>query len=183
MKKYVAFLRGINVGGNKKVEMPKLKKVFESLGYSQVSTYINTGNVMFETEQKEVVKTVESALRKTFGFEIRVVIRESKNIKNLCKKIPREWENNADQKTDVLFLWDEFDTKESLKLIASTPVDNLRYIDGALIWNVKRTDQTKSGMNTFIGTKLYKHMTARNVNTVRKLGEMVGASVANVELL
>ncbi len=176
MAKYVALLRGINVGGNKKVEMAKLKKVFESLGYENVTTYINSGNVIFETAEKDaplLVKNIERALGKTFGFEIKTIVRDSKNIQKLCKAIPRAWENDTEQKTDVLFLWDEFDTKKTIGLITTSKVDTLQYITGAIVWNVRRSDYAKSGMQKFIGTKVYKNMTARNVNTVRKMGEMM----------
>ncbi len=173
MTKYVALLRGINVGGNKKVEMPKLKKTFESLGFSNVSTYINTGNVIFETDKKDLNTLIEKALLKTFGFEIRIVIRDAKNIQSLCKALPSQFTNDTEQKTDILFLWDEYDSKKSINLITTTNVDTLKYIDGAMVWNVKRYDLKKSGMQKFIGTVIYKNMTARNVNTVRKLGELI----------
>lgn len=113
MTKYVALLRGINVGGNSKVEMSKLKKCFESFGYQNVFTYINSGNIIY-------------------------------------------------------------DSKKSLDLLTkNSKVDNLKYIDGAIVWNIKRGDYSKSGMNKLIGTPLYKHMTARNINTVRKLDALM----------
>jgi uncharacterized protein (DUF1697 family) len=175
--KYVALLRGINVGGNNKVEMPKLKKCFESLGYTNVSTYINSGNVIFETtstDPKGLVAQIEASIEKTFGFPVRVVIRSSANILKLNKTIPSDWNNDTEQSTDVLFLWDEYDTKKSLDFIASTPnVDTLRYIAGAIVWNMQRENYTKSSMRKFIGTTIYKNMTARNVNTVRKLAELM----------
>jgi hypothetical protein len=77
-------------------------------------------------------------------------------------------------KTDVLFLWEEFDNKKSLDLINKKEgIDNLIYVDGAIVWNVDRKDYTKSGMNKFINSVLYKNMTARNVNTVRKICELM----------
>lgn len=173
MTKYVALLRGINVGGNNKVEMSKLKKVFGSLGFENVSTYINSGNVIFETDKKDLEPLIEKVLKKTFGFSLRIVIRDAKNIKKLCKDIPKDYLNNTEQRTDVLFLRDEFNTKKSIHLIKTTEVDTLKYIDGAIIWNVKRKDVTKSGMKKFIGTLIYKNMTARNINTVRKLNELL----------
>lgn len=175
--KYVALLRGINVGGNNRVEMSKLKGIFEDLGYLDVVTYINTGNVIFETEEKNdeiVKKEIEKALKDNFKFEIRVVLRDDKNIEKVCKKIPTDWQNNDDMKTDVLFLWEEFDNKKSLDLINKKEgIDNLIYADGAIVWNVDRKNYTKSGMNKFINSVLYKNMTARNVNTVRKLCELM----------
>jgi uncharacterized protein (DUF1697 family) len=174
--KYVALLRGINVGGNNKVEMPKLKKIFEDLGYLNVSTYINTGNVIFETQKDEelVRKEIEKSLKDNFKFEIRVVLRDEKNIEKVCEKIPSDWQNNDDMKTDVLFLWEEFDHKKSIDLINKKEgIDNLIYVNGAIIWNIDKKNYTKSGMNKFIGSVLYKNMTARNVNTVRKLKELM----------
>ena len=171
---YVALLRGINVGGHKKVEMSKLKQAFEDAGYENVSTYINSGNVIFESKKKVDTLSIEKMLEKVFGFEIFVVVRDVGNIQKLCKAIPVDWTNDDDQKTDICFLWDEYDNESSighLKLTAG--VDRVKYIDGALVWNIHRKDYTKSGMHTFIGTPLYKHMTARNVNTVRKLGALM----------
>jgi uncharacterized protein (DUF1697 family) len=175
--KYVAFLRGINVGGNNKVDMKHLKACFEALGFENVLTYINSGNVIFETKEKDegkIIKKIETAIEKTFGFPVRVVVRDSKNISKVLKSIPVNWNNDADQKTDVLFLWDEYCDKKSLELITINPkVDTLKYIDGAIVWHLEKKDYSQSGMNKFIGTEVYKNMTARNVNTLRKLSELM----------
>jgi uncharacterized protein (DUF1697 family) len=175
MQKYVALLRGINVGGNNKIEMKKLKTVFETLGFTDVSTYINSGNVIFSTDKKEdLPEEIENALKKNFGFVVPVVIRDAKNIAKVCKAIPQEWTNDTDTKTDVLFLWDEHDSKKTIDLITKNPeVDTLLYVSGAIAWSVKRINYTKSGRKKFIGTKVYKGMTARNVNTVRKLNQLL----------
>jgi len=176
MKKYLALLRGINVGGKNKVEMRKLKTVFENAGFSNVSTYINSGNVIFESKENDADKLISiiKMILKNFDFEIQVIIRSSANISKLTKAIPADWQNNDVQKTDVLFLRADFDNKKSLNLIKQTPgVDNVIYVNGAIIWNVKRIDYNRSGMKKFIGTELYKNMTARNVNTVRKFSELM----------
>ncbi|HCC06363.1 TPA: DUF1697 domain-containing protein [Candidatus Nomurabacteria bacterium] len=137
MTKYIALLRGINVGGNNKVEMSKLKKSFESLGYERVSTYINSGNIFFETKEKDrvkLVKEIEKVLKKDFKLELRVVIRDSKDINKICKKVSLGWKNDDEERTEVLFLWDEFDNKNTLKLILNNPdIDNLIYIPGAIV--------------------------------------------------
>ncbi len=175
---YVALLRGINVGGNKKVDMKLLKAVFEKLGYENVRTYINSGNVLFDVRASlsdEDVTAIEKAIEKKFGFHVPTVVRSRADISALLKKIPSEWTNNTEQKTDVLFLWDSHDSKKTLALIASTPgVDTLIYMKGAIIWHVDREQYAKSGMHKFIGTGIYKAMTARNVNTVRKLVGLLG---------
>lgn len=169
MTTYVALLRGINVGGNKKVSMTKLKTIFETLGFVNVTTYINSGNVLFQSSKKDF-SMIEPALKRAFGFAIAVTVRDTKNIHMLCQKIPNTFTNDTEQKTDVLFLWDAFDSKKTLKDIKINPtVDILHYFPGAIVWNIKRSNYAKSGMKTFIGTTVYKNMTARNINTVRKL--------------
>ena len=174
---YVALLRGINVGGNAKVEMSRLRKAFEDLGYEKVSSYINSGNVLFETnekDEKKLIFQIEKVIKKNFGFEVKTLVRDSENILKLANAIPSEWENNIDQKTDVLFLWEDFDNKKSLSLIQAVEgVDSLLYFPGVIVWNVDRAQYNKSGMRKFMGSLLYKNMTARNVNTVRKLAEMM----------
>ena len=176
MTRYVALLRGINVGGNKKVAMSKLKALFESLGFTNVSTYINSGNVIFQSSEADFSK-IEPALKKGFGFDIAVVVRDAKNILVLCKEIPDKLQNNDQQKTDVLFLWDKYDKKSTLDLLQTNPaVDTILYFPGAIVWSVDRLNYAKSGMHKFIGTEVYRNMTARNVNTVRKLGQLMAAA-------
>jgi uncharacterized protein (DUF1697 family) len=174
MTKYIALLRGINVGGKNKVEMKKLKVTFEKLGFRGVTTYINSGNVLFDSAEIPVVSSIEKAIKKDFGFEVKTLIRSQENIENLCDNIPEFWENNSEMKTDVLFLWDEMDKPETTKLITQNPeVDTLIYHPGAIIWHIKKIDYNKSGMHKFVGTRVYKSMTARNVNTVRRLEEIL----------
>lgn len=177
MQKYVALLRGINVGGNNKIEMARLKICFESLGYTNVATYINSGNVIFETKKSDTTKIaneIERAIKKNFELDIPVVLRGKKSIDKVNKKIPTDWINDKEYKTDVMFLWDNFANRGTLKKIVTNPkVDTLLYIDGAVVWHLKKKDYGKSKMNDIIGTEVYKNMTVRNVNTVRKLNALM----------
>lgn len=154
--------------------MKKLRGVFEALGFSDVATYINSGNVIFSTPRKDTGNfdaEIETALKKTFGFGVRTVVRDEKNIRSIEKSIPKEWMNDTKQRTEVMFLWDEYAKKSTLKLIPANPdIDTLLYAGGAVIWHITdRKHYSKSGLRKFIGTDVYKHMTARNVNTLRKL--------------
>jgi uncharacterized protein (DUF1697 family) len=174
MKTFVALLRGINVGGNSKVPMSDLKICFEEAGYSNVRTYINSGNVIFESKEKVDDVEIEKMLEEKFGFSIRVVVKSAEDIKRICEKIPADWSNDIEQRTDVIFLWEEVDKPDVLKEIEINPgVDNLTYVKGAVVWNFDKKDYTKSKMHKFIGTHIYKNMTARNVNTVRKLNSLI----------
>lgn len=174
--KYVALLRGINVGGNNKVEMGRLKSTCESLGLKNVQTYINSGNVLFESSKNEnqLEKIIADAIKKEFHLAVPVVVRSNNTMSKLEKEIPKSWTNDAEMKTDVLFLWDEVNDKSILEKIVIKPeIDSVMYIDGAVVWNVKRKDVTKSGLIKIVGTDIYKNVTIRNINTVRKLNELM----------
>jgi uncharacterized protein (DUF1697 family) len=177
MRKYLALLRGINVGGNNLVDMKKLKAAFEAAGFNDVSTYINSGNVIFASRENvpgKIAVAVRSLIKNEFHLEIPVLVRDEKEMKKLAKAIPTDWRNDSDQRTEVMFLWEEYDTKGSLGLIEQKKgIDEIMYVKGALVWHIDRKDVFKSGLRKFIGTKLYKNITARNVNTVRKLAELM----------
>lgn len=88
MTKFIALLRGINVGGNKKVPMDKLKLAFEQLGFKNVKTILNTGNILFETTKKVSSSEIAKHLHKTFSFEIATIILPIEEIKKIAKDEP-----------------------------------------------------------------------------------------------
>jgi len=170
--KYIALLRGINVGGNRKVEMKRLKKLFESLGYSSVITYLNSGNAIFDSDTKQdtLQKEIPKELKKEFGFEIQTLVKNEKEVKKIADAIPKNWKNDSEQKSDVAYLFPEIDSK---KTIDEFPIKkefiDMRHVKGAIIWNVMKKDYNKSHLNKIISLKQYQLMTVRNVNTARHL--------------
>lgn len=171
--KYVALLRGINVGGNNKVEMAKLKKTFERLGFDEVRTLIASGNVIFQTDASDhakLTKQIETAIAKDFGIQISVLLRDFKEMSKLIKALPAAWVNDKAMKCDVMFLWAEIDKPSILKELPFDPkLEDIKYTPGAVLWRIDRDKVSKSRMQKIIGTRLYKQMTVRNPNTVRKL--------------
>jgi uncharacterized protein (DUF1697 family) len=171
---YIALLRGINVGGNHKVEMKRLKAFFESYGCIDVSTYINSGNVIFESEegQKQIFDKLKKGLKKDFDFEIPILIKTAKEMKIISDAIPKEWQNDSTHKTDVAYLFPEIDSKEILDdLPVKKEFTDIRYVKGAIYWTVDRNNYNKSHLNKIISHRLYHYMTIRNVNTARYLAE------------
>lgn len=173
----VALLRGINVGGNNKVEMGRLRAVFEQLGSEDVRTYINTGNVIFTTgtnTHSDLVSRLERAIAAEFGLDLKVLVRGIDSMREIERHLPDDWTNDSETKTDVMFLWEDIDEPEVLdRLTIREGTDDVVYVPGAVLWRVDRTHYSRSGMNKLVGTKLYKSMTVRNCNTVRKLVELM----------
>ena len=175
---YVALLRGINVGGNNKVSMKELKTLLDSLGFKNVSTYINSGNIIFESTAKDtnkITQKIEAGIKENFGLTIRVLVRDSKNIEKLCKALPAKWTNNTKMRTEIMFLWESMDSPSVIKKLKINPVDTVKHIAGTVVWNFDRKDYNKSALPKIIGTEFYKNMTARNINTVRKLNQLMSA--------
>ena len=176
---YVALLRGINVGGKNKVDMKRLKGVFEEAGMTSVRTYINSGNVIFSSTiraRARLVGLLEKAVASRFGFKIDVVVRDIKSMRAVVDAMPSHWTNDKTMKCDVMFLWDEVARPSILKQLQFKPeMEDVRYASGALIWRVDRQNVTRSGMMKLVGTPLYKRMTIRNCNTARKLLQLMEA--------
>lgn len=173
---YLALFRGINVGGHNIVEMRKLKTTFESLGFNHVSTFINSGNVVFEDSLKredELIQLIERAVSNDFQLDVKVIVINSEQLNVICQELPSTWVKNESMRTDVMFLWEKYDRPEVLNEIPINSVDNVKYVPGAVLWNVEGKNYGRSGMMKLMGMDLYRHMTIRNVNTVRKLHQII----------
>ncbi|CAM3404933.1 DUF1697 domain-containing protein [Marinicrinis lubricantis] len=177
---YVALLRGINVGGNNKIDMKQLKKAFEDAGMHHVVTYINTGNIIFDSDipsKTDISRILEQAIQDVFGLQIKVLVRSIDDMAKVMDSLPEHWTNGQQMKSDVMFLWDEIDDESILEQLQAKPdIDTVIYLPGAILWSVERQHVTKSGMHKIIGTKIYRQMTVRNVNTTRKIVELMLAA-------
>lgn len=170
---YVALLRGINVGGNAKVEMPRLKESFEKLGFTHVKTYINSGNVVFsdsERSSQELTEMIEREIKTEFGLSVSVIIRDLPNIIAINNDVPERFSENTEQRTYVIFLQADIARPNVIKNFPPKEnVESIIYTNGALVWNIKRKDINHGSGAEIIKSDLYKKMTMRNINTVRKL--------------
>lgn len=173
---YVALLRGINVGGKNKIDMKLLQQTFEKSGMSNVITYINTGNIIFSYQGSstiELSQILEKTIHDNFELQIKVVVRSFNDISRIMETIPNTLKNDKEMKSDVMFLWDEVDDESVLNLVIKPIIDTVKYVPGAILWSVDKINVTKSGMSRIVGSKLYKQVTIRNVNTVRKIYQLM----------
>ncbi|WP_138751311.1 DUF1697 domain-containing protein [Paenibacillus sinopodophylli] len=177
---FVALLRGINVGGNNKIDMKLLKGTFEGSDLKNVVTYINTGNIIFTEDTRtaeQLSELLEAAILRDFGLAIKVMIRSIEKIKTIMDALPENWINDSNMKSDVLYLWDDVNEQSVLEKLTIKPeIDRIIYVNGAILWSYDKENAGKSGMNKIVGTKLYQRVTVRNVNTARKIYELMKAS-------
>lgn len=174
--KYVAFLRGINVGGKNKIKMETLRETCTSLGFQTVKTYINSGNLIFETpkvDAKKLSAKIETAIEKEFDLKIKVIVRSIDEIKEIVKNNPFEGEFKHDKDVHVFFLGEEMPT-EKVELLLSNYSENERYfVREREIFCHLRSGVSDSLMGKdYIGKKLKVSATARNWRTVNKILEL-----------
>ncbi|HAK41489.1 MAG TPA: DUF1697 domain-containing protein [Clostridium sp.] len=174
---YVALLRGINVGGKNKIDMKLLKETFIRIGMESVITYINSRNVIF-TDMKhtksEITTFLQEAIFRDFQLKIKVLVRSINDFENMMKILPESWKNDKSMRSDVLFLWEEIDRETLLAELKIKPqIDTVMYVSGAILWAVDKGNITKSGLQKLVANSLYKNMTVRNVNTTRKIYEIM----------
>lgn len=178
--KYVALLRGINVGGNNRVPKAEFKAVLESLGFQDVVIYINSGNAVFSSKTEPNASEVQAALEQHFGFAIPTLVLSGKKIQTIAAAIPPDWTNDkprpdkSGQKSDVLYLFEDIDAPDIIEKLGHKPeIETMMYIDGAVITNVTRVNQSRGSLQKLVGSKLYKQVTIRNITTAKKLAELV----------
>lgn len=173
--KYVAFLRGINVGGKNKVKMEILREVCTAIGFENVKTYINSGNIIFEkkkTADKKLAEKLGEAIEKEFGLKIKVIVRTADEIEEIVKNNPFEGQFENDKDLHVFFL-DEEMPSEKAELLLSNNTENEKYfVRGRQIFCLLKVSVSDSLMGKdYIAKKLKVASTARNWRTVKKVLE------------
>jgi uncharacterized protein (DUF1697 family) len=174
--RYVALLRGVNVGGNSLIKMAELKECVAALGHADVRTYIASGNLLFESRERSgaaLDAQLEHAIAERFGLPVRVVVRSATDIARITAAVPAHWIDATDLRVTVAFLLRGTDARAVARNLSPRKgIDELRTAPGALLWATRRDALTRTGLR-LVGTAVYKQMTLRNLNTTLKLGELL----------
>ena len=174
---FVALLRGVNVGGNNMISMKELKKSFETLGYPHVSTYINSGNIIFTSDEADARKLeveIEEMLAREYQLGSKVVVRTLSEMAKLVKSLPAHWSGDSDWRYNVIFLRHTIDSKKILgELPVKSELEELEYRPGTLLWSAHVSAVARSNLVKLSNRKLYQEMTVRNLNTTKKLHELM----------
>jgi uncharacterized protein (DUF1697 family) len=176
---YVALLRGVNVGGNNLVSMKALKESVEGLRFQDVTTYINSGNVLFraaETDARKIEDRIDRMLLREHGLSGRTVVRSFAQISRLVKTISATWKPDPEWRHNVIFLRHSIDSARVLDGIALKPdLERVVYCPGTLLWSARVSGLTRTAMLKLVRQPIYKDMTIRNVNTTTKILQLMHA--------
>lgn len=175
--KYVALLRGINVGGNNIIKMTALKACFEKLGFSNVSSFIQSGNIIFESPVKNsiaLVDKIEKALSKTFKYKSTIVIVSDKQLQQAVENAPKGFgQSPAKYRYDVLFLRPNLLAKDTIKMLPLKDGVDQAFAGKSVIY-FSRLDSkaTQSKLSRLVSLPIYQDMTIRNWNTTARLYDL-----------
>ena len=180
MAQYVALLRGINVGGNNLIKMAELKQCFEAEGFDNVATYINSGNVLFESTERGAAKLtarVEEALSDAFGYKSWVALRSYRQMQAVVDGAPAGFGGDpATYLCDVIFLKGRVSAAEAIKDVRTRDgVDAMYAGDGVVYFSRLKSRATQSYLSRVVGLPIYQSMTIRNWNTTIKLRGLMQA--------
>ena len=174
--RYVALLRGINVGGNTMIKMTDLKACFEELGFKNVASYINSGNLAFDTAKASETKLaarIEKAVEKMINKNVLVMVREQSSIKDVLKHNPFDGKYETHKQMHVLFLQDEVPTEKHEEALRWQTDKERIAIRGREIYALLLGGVAESLIGRgLLETKLKMPMTARNWRTVEKLAQL-----------
>ncbi|MEZ4767757.1 MAG: DUF1697 domain-containing protein [Caldilineales bacterium] len=177
MKTWIAMLRGINVSGQKKIKMADLRAMFEAADFSNVQSYVQSGNVVFDAGSQDAATltvAIEAAIIAAFGFEVSVFLRDADDFRRIIEGNPFLARGNVDPKRlYVTFL----NSVPSEGLVNSTEVpagsaDEFAVLGDAVYLHCPDGYGTTRLSNTFFERKLAMPATTRNWNTVNALAEM-----------
>ncbi|HLM17274.1 MAG TPA: DUF1697 domain-containing protein [Acidimicrobiia bacterium] len=170
---YVTLLRGINVGGRNKVPMAELRSAFEDAGYTDVRTYIQSGNVVFASNapRRSLEVDIEKMLERHLGYPLVVVIRSHAQLRSVVANAPAEFgAKPGTYHSDAIFLRSPLTATRVMKMVKLREgVDQAWPGQGVVYFARLSAERTKSRMSSIVGTPEYANMTIRSWATTTKL--------------
>lgn len=192
MKRYIAFLRGINISGKNKIPMPQLAEAFRELKYNDVKTYLNSGNIIFSTEQLPSISLVnentETAFEANLAFKIKLMIKEKfildipvhiiaqEKLQKIVSAAPSWWGTGEEEIYDNLIFVIPPATPEMIAEKVGEPTEGLEQIliyQNIIFWSFDRQKYAKANWWKKTATVgIGEQLTIRTANTLKKVIEM-----------
>lgn len=176
MKRYIAFLRGINISGKNKISMAELKKGFEELGFREVKTYLNSGNVIFSSDgdkAESFANQIETMVKSQFDFDIPVYVISKEELEEILRNAPGWWGNEDKEIYDnLIFIMPPATFAEVFNEIGKPKeeFEKIKDYKTAVFWSFSRKDYQKTNWwSKTASANIRNKLTIRTANTVRKI--------------
>lgn len=172
---YVLLLRGINVGGHRKVVMATLKAQLSAAGFSDVISYINSGNLIFKSSAENVDEVVEAVLTQNYEFPIGFTVISQPTFLALAQQIPVYWDENDQLRHNVLFKLNDYLPEYDQRITAQlTPYDQVKIVSNCFFWSSPtKVNYSRAFYAKMLGEPFYSVVSIRNRNTFLKLKQLL----------
>ena len=160
------------------ISMSSLKTSFEKLGFRDVSTYINSGNILFtskEPDARKLEKKIERMMSSEYKLESKVVVKSYSEMAKLVANLPKNWNGDKAFRFNVMFLRHTVDSQDILRGVEPNKdvEEVVVYRQGALLWSSRLCDLAQTTMGKLSNKKAFQEVTVRNLNTTLKLFELM----------
>lgn len=174
--KYLALLRGINVGGNNLIKKEELKACFVAAGLESVLTYIQSGNVLFKSVEKDkqkLAKKIQNELKKFLKNDIQLVIFDEAQYSKMLEACHSGWGENPEQKHNALFFLEDIPKAKDLFPKIDLHYEEVTFAEGVIFWSGSKEHYNKTSYTKeLVKSPIYKKVTIRNSNTSLKLKDL-----------
>lgn len=173
--RFIALLRGVNVGGKNRVPMKELQDCFEEIGFTNVKTYINSGNVLFDsdtvTDESALQEVCQREIESRFGFPIALSVIKSETLADSMKQAPEWWDIGKEEKHNALFVIYPATAEEVLAEMGelNPEYEKAAYSNNIIFLTSSIKYYSRTKFSKIVGTEAYQKVTIRNANTTKKL--------------
>ena len=174
MKKYILLLRGINVGGNNIVSMKELKELLEQNGFLNVITYINSGNIIFSSENSDIEllkRRCEVLIMEKFKLGIAVMVISAVEVFEALNNAPDWWDADSESKHNAIFVIPPSTVEEVFENVGESKpeFEKVGSFGRVIFWSAPLKTFSRTRWSKVVGSSVYDRITIRNANTVKKL--------------
>ena len=175
---FLALMRGLNVGGQNVIGKHDLVRCFEQLGFDSVRTYIQSGNVLFRSDESRVAAlsdAIEGALTERLSNRVRVVVLSRARYRAAVASAPDDWGRNDERKHNALFTLRGFTPRRVIEQlpVPKGEIETVSSGPGVIFWSISKLHQTRTTWMKVAAAPAYQHVTVRNHRTVFKLRELL----------
>lgn len=175
--KYIALLRGVNVGGKNKLPMKELKEALLREGFSQVEIYINSGNILFEsgeTDELALQARCRALISGQFGVQTPVAIYSAGELADALRHAPAWWGTGGESKHNAIFVIPPATAADVYAQVGATKpeYEKVDSYGRVIFWSAPLKTFSRTRWSKVVGTSAYQDITIRNANTAYKLLEL-----------
>ena len=174
---YIALLRGVNVGGKNILNMAELRDCFAKAGFGRVQTYINSGNVLFESVDADIASLAnvcQEAMTRRFGWAAGMSLLSAPDFLHDLEQAPPWWGDDPAKKHNAIFMIAPATTQEIAAQVGDIKpqYEQLHIGQNTIFWSADIATFSRTSWLKLNTMDAYLHVTVRNANTARKLGAL-----------